>query len=79
MADAPSGERRTALVFDPAYLLHDTGPMRLSGSGEPYPFDEFEPHFESPLRVGRVKELLDKSGLIAQLDERQPYPAQDED
>jgi len=79
VAEANLNGKRTALVFDPAYLLHDTGPMRISGSGEPFPFNEFEPHFESPRRVGRVKELLDKSGLIARLDEVQPYPAQDED
>jgi acetoin utilization deacetylase AcuC-like enzyme len=74
-----SGRPRTGLVFDPAYLQHDTGAMRISGSGEPYPFAEFEPHVESPRRVGRVKELLDLSGLTPQLSELPPYPASEED
>jgi len=75
----PASPARTALIFDPAYLLHDTGAWRFGGSGEPFPFAEFEPHFESPRRVGRVKELLDLSGMIAQLNEVAPYAAQDED
>jgi acetoin utilization deacetylase AcuC-like enzyme len=70
---------RTGLVFHEHYLAHDPGPAVLGLSSRFYPYADPEPHVEHPLRVARVKELLDQSGLIEQLDAVAPWPAEAED
>jgi acetoin utilization deacetylase AcuC-like enzyme len=70
----------TGLVFHEHYLAHDPGPAVLFGTPAlPYPYDQPELHVEDPRRVGRVKELIDKSGLIGQLQSVAPWPADYED
>lgn len=70
---------RTGLVFHENYLAHDPGLALIGTPPRPYPYDEPEPPIEHPRRVGRVKELIDKSGLIEQLDAVDPWPADVED
>jgi acetoin utilization deacetylase AcuC-like enzyme len=69
----------TGLVFHQHYLLHDPGVSVIGTPPRPYPYDDPEPHVEHPRRVGRVKELIDKSGLIEQLTPVAPRPADAED
>ena len=70
---------RTGLVFHEHYLAHDHGSAVLGTSSEFYPYADPEPHVEHPLRVGRVKELIDRSGLTERLDAVAPWPAEAED
>ena len=72
MADNP----RTGFVFHPAYLKHDPGVAMIGWPPRPYPYDDQDPHVESPRRVSRIKELVDKSGLAQHLLEVSPYPAE---
>jgi acetoin utilization deacetylase AcuC-like enzyme len=70
----------TGLVFHPHYLAHDPGPaVTFSTPPLPYPYDTPELHVEDPRRVGRVKELIDKSGLMNELTSVAPWPADYED
>ena len=61
----------TGLVFHPRFLEHDTGRgelfLRPTGLLDP------EPHAERPERIGRIKELLDRSGFSAKLE---PIPSE---
>jgi acetoin utilization deacetylase AcuC-like enzyme len=70
---------RTGLVFHEHYLAHDPGPAVLGLSSTFYPYADPEPHVEHPLRVARVKELIDQSGLIERLEPVAPWPAEAED
>src|SRR5215212_7657834 len=69
----------TGLVYDERYLTHDPGPMTLGSPPRFYPYADVEPHVEHPLRVGRVKELLDQGGLTQRLAPVLPWPAEVED
>jgi acetoin utilization deacetylase AcuC-like enzyme len=69
----------TGLVFHENYLLHDPGFQMVGTPPEPYPFDDPVPPWEHPLRVGRVKELLDRAGLTEQLTPVTPWTADLED
>jgi acetoin utilization deacetylase AcuC-like enzyme len=71
--------RTTGLVFHEHFLLHDPGPAVVGDPPEPYPYLEPEAHVEHPRRVGRIKELLDRSGLIERLQpiDFQPATLQD--
>src|SRR5215207_7841420 len=69
----------TGLVYDERYLAHDPGPMTLGSPPRFYPYADLEPHVEHPLRVGRVKELLDQGGLTQRLTPVRPWPAEAED
>jgi acetoin utilization deacetylase AcuC-like enzyme len=63
----------TGFVFDPRFLEHDTGRGELFHG--PTGLLDPEPHAERPERVGRVKELLERSGLDAKLRPVRPRPA----
>lgn len=70
----------TGYVYHPAYLLHDPGPYPIVADGTPrYPYEDVVPHFEGPLRVKRVKELLDLTGLASKLREVPARSAEVED
>jgi len=71
--------RATGLVFHDSYLSHDPGEAVIGTPAEPYPYDEPVPPWEHPLRVKRLKELLDRSGLAEQLTDVAPRPAELED
>ena len=66
---------QTGLVFHEHFLLHDPGPMIAGSPPRPYPYLEPEDHVEHPRRVGRVKELLDQSGLTERLRALEFEPA----
>lgn len=57
----------TGLVYHEHFLLHDPGMMVVGDPPEPYPYLEPEDHVEHPRRVGRIKELLDHSGVTQRL------------
>ncbi len=57
----------TGLVFHERFLQHDPGPAVVGSPPQPYPYLEPEAHVEHPRRVGRIKELLDHTGLSAKL------------
>ncbi|MDA0351244.1 MAG: class II histone deacetylase [Chloroflexi bacterium] len=65
----------TGLVYHPHFLLHDPGMMVVGSPPEPYPYLEPEAHVEHPRRVGRIKELLDHTGLTERLHAIQFAPA----
>ena len=69
----------TGLVFHERYLTHDPGPMIIGSARVPYPYSTVEPHVEHPQRVARIKELVDLSGLGAQLTPVAPWVAEAED
>lgn len=70
---------QTGLVFHEHYLAHDPGFAVIGTPPQPYPYDDPEPAWEHPRRVKRVKELIDKSGLINELVPVEPWPAEAED
>ncbi|MGI8552279.1 MAG: class II histone deacetylase [Dehalococcoidia bacterium] len=70
---------QTGLVFHDHYLAHDPGFAVIGTPPQPYPSNEPVPAFEHPRRVARVKELIDGSGLIDQLIDVPPRPAEAED
>ena len=55
------------LVFHERFLQHDPGPSVVGTPPRPYPYLEPEAHVEHPRRVGRIKELLDQTGLTSKL------------
>lgn len=57
----------TGLVFHEHFLLHDPGMSVVGSPPEPYPYLEPEAHVEHPRRVGRIKELLDHTGITERL------------
>ena len=69
----------TGLVFHEHFLLHDAGMMVVGNPPEPYPYLEPEAHVEHPRRVGRIKELLDHTGLTERLTALPFEPASIED
>lgn len=67
----------TGFVFHPRFLQHDTGQGALFLP--PSEVIEPEAHAEKPERVGRIKNLLDRSGITKRLEPVAPYPATVED
>jgi len=55
------------LIFHERFLQHDPGPSVVGTPPRPYPYLEPEAHVEHPRRVGRIKELLDQTGLTSKL------------
>jgi acetoin utilization deacetylase AcuC-like enzyme len=62
-----SGDGDIGFVFHERFLQHDPGPAVVGSPPQPYPYLEPEAHVEHPRRVGRVKELLDQTGLTSRL------------
>ena len=62
-----SGDSDTGFIFHERFLQHDPGPAVVGSPPQPYPYLEPEAHVEHPRRVGRVKELLDQTGLTSKL------------
>ncbi len=69
----------TGLVFHEHFLLHDAGMSVVGSPPEPYPYLEPEAHVEHPRRVGRIKELLDHTGVTERLEALPFGPATLED
>ncbi len=60
----------TGFVYHHAYTLHDPGPYDVfypTPDGKPI-YEDPIPHFDGPLKVKRVKELVERTGLSAQLN-----------
>lgn len=56
-------EQAVGLVYDPSFLLHDAGPVSWGPPGTDWPYEDRVAHWESPQRIARVVELLNKGGL----------------
>ena len=73
-----ASQRSTGIVFSDRYLQHNSNPYRLA-SGNTLPFVEPVDHPSNPRLVERTKKLLDYTGLSAELERVEPYPATPED
>ena len=69
----------TGFVFHEHFLLHDAGMAVVGNPPAPYPYLEPEAHVEHPRRIGRIKELLDHSGITERLHPLAFGPASLED
>ncbi len=66
-----------ALVYHEDYLKHDTGEQIYSFAGEQTV--TVGPEFENHLRLRYIKDILDKSGLLAHMKQFRPNPATEQD
>jgi acetoin utilization deacetylase AcuC-like enzyme len=61
--------RKTGLVWDGRYLEHDTGMALVSAKVAIDSIWEPQPHVARPTLVGRARRLIERSGLLAHLDQ----------
>ena len=61
--------QKTGLVWDERYLEHDTGMALVSAKVAIDSIWEPQPHVARPTLVGRSRRLLERSGLLAHLDQ----------